>query len=47
MIAGGFHPRQLFNIDTTGILMKRETGLNHFTKSVDKYYTYKVNKVNI
>ena len=36
MIAGGFHPRQLFSIDTAGILMKEES-LNQFTISVDKY----------
>ena len=47
MIAGDFHIRQLFSIDTTVILIKGETGLNHFTISVDKYHSYKVNKVNI
>ena len=29
MIAGGFHPCQYFSIDTAGILMEEETGLNH------------------
>ena len=43
MITGGFHPPQLFSIDTAQILMKRETGLNHFIMSVDKYHSYKVN----
>ena len=46
MIAGGFHPRQLFSIDTAGILMTGES-LNQFTISVDKYHSYKVKKVNI
>ena len=43
MIAGGLNPRQLFSIDTTGILMKGKTSLNHFTISVDKISFYKVN----
>ena len=38
MIAGSFHPRQLFSIDTAGILMKGGIGLNDFTKSFDKYF---------
>ena len=47
MITGGFHPRQLFSIDTAGILMKGETDLNHFTISIDKHHSYRVNKVTI
>ena len=47
LIAGGFHPRQLFIIDTAGFLMKRETSLKYFTISVDKHYSHKLNKVNI
>ena len=43
MTAGGLHPRQYFNIDTAVILMKEENSLNHFTISVDKYHSYKVN----
>ena len=43
MIAGSFHSRQFFSIDTAGIIMKGETDLNHFTISVDKYHSYKVN----
>ena len=43
MIASGFHPRQLFRVDNTAILMKGETGLNHFIISVDKYDSDKVN----
>ena len=42
MIAGGFHPRQLFSNDTGGILMKRETALNRFTISVDKYHSHEL-----
>ena len=38
-----FPPRQLFCIDTAGIPMKRETGLDHFTISFDKYHVYNVN----
>ena len=38
MIAGGFHPRQLFIIDTAAMLMKGGIGLNHFTISFDKYH---------
>ena len=34
---------ELISIDTSGILMKRETGLNHFTISFDKYRFYQVN----
>ena len=43
MIAGSSHPRQLFSMDTAQILKKRETSLNHFISSVDKYNSYKVN----
>ena len=43
MIAGDFHPHQLFSIDTAGILMKGETDLKHFIISVDKHHSYKVN----
>ena len=42
MIVGGFHPYQLFIIDTAGILMKMETDLVHFVISVDKYHSHKV-----
>ena len=42
MIVGGFHPYQLFIIDTAGILMKMETGLVYFVISVDKYHSHKV-----
>ena len=42
MIASGFHPRQLFSNDTGGILMKRETAVNRFTISVDKYHSHEL-----
>ena len=45
MIASGLHSRQLFYIDTAGILMKEKTGLNHFTISVDKYGDGEVLKI--
>ena len=38
-----FQPHHHFSIDTAGILMKRETALNRFTISFDKYHFYKVN----
>ena len=40
MIAGGFHPRQLFRIDAAGIFlkMKKGTSLNHFKISVVYLY---------
>ena len=43
MIAGGYYSRQLSSIDTAGILIKVETGLNHLTISVGKYHSCKVN----
>ena len=47
MVAGGFYVQHLFSIDTAGILMKGETGLNDFTVSVGKYHPYKESKVNV
>ena len=35
-----FHPYQLFSTDAAEITMKRETGLNYFTISFDKYHFY-------
>ena len=32
MVAGGFHPRQLFSINTAGILMKSENWPELFYK---------------
>ena len=38
-----FNSPEFICIDTAEILMKRETGLNNFTISFDKYHFYKVN----
>ena len=42
--SGGFHPRQLFSVDTAGTLMKGETTLNDVTILVDQYHSNKVIK---